>query len=461
MVTVATCGSAIPTIIGVYTGESLGALTQVAQNVWDWPGCSSEQGVQATFKAIAGNIYSIQVDGSTYHEPSQPPVSGEGAINLQIRHRPPPSNDDFADAAEIQLDGFGRPVPNFGATKEAGEPDHRGDKGGASVWFKFTASRTGGALIQTSGQIGHESLIAVYTGTSVDQLVPVPGSEIWGSSTLVFPVSAGVTYRIAIDGRYDPSTESPFMDQPEMWVSRFPGNDDFQDAWPLPRGPLGGTAGMNFLGSIGATKQPGEPDHAGNHGGSSVWFTTTVTENGSAQLSACGASFRTLLAVYTGSAVGALTPIAASDNPQAPACTLTGESPGEVEFNVDAGTTYWIAVDEYEGASGTFSLQMHTSTDRLPVKGTAPSGVDPQTSIARRHVNRRHRVAVFHLDSSDPDSRFLCKLDSLPFAPCGSAVSFRKLKPGRHTFKAKAVSKGGLEDATPVVFHFSIPRQRP
>ncbi|MFL5873121.1 MAG: hypothetical protein ACJ75T_06575 [Solirubrobacterales bacterium] len=460
--TVATCGSAMPTIIGVYIGDTLSSLREVATNAWDWPGCGLQQGVQATFKAIAGRVYSIQVDGNIYHEPSQPPVSGQGAVALQIRHRPPPPNDDFADAEAIQLGGLNRSVPNFGATKEVGEPDHRGDKGGASVWYKLTASRSGGALIQVSGgSVGHDSLIAVYTGASVDQLTPVPGTEVWGSSTLAFPVTAGVTYRIAIDGKYDPATESPFMDEPEMGVSLFPGNDDFEHAWSLPSGPLGGTAGINGLGSIGATKQPGEPDHAGNHGGASVWFTTTALENGSAQLSACGASFRTLIAVYTGPAVGALTPIASSDNPQAPACALGGGTPGEVEFNLDAGTTYWIAVDGYEGAWGTFALQMSTSTSRLPDRPIAPGRVvDPQTRIAKRHVNRRQRVAVFHLESSDPAPRFLCKLDSRPFAPCGSTVRLKRLKPGKHSFAARSVSEAGLRDPTPVVFRFSIPRPR-
>lgn len=361
----------------------------------------------------------------------------------------------------IQRDGFGHSIPNFGATKEAGEPDHRGDKGGASIWFKFTASRTGGALIQTSGQIGHESLIAVYTGDSVDQLTPVSGTEIWGSSTLLFPVSAGMTYRIAIDGKYDPATESPFMEDPEMWVSAFPGNDDFENPWPLPRAPLGGTLGMIGLGSVGATKQPGEPDHAGNRGGASVWFNWTAPANGSAQLSARGASFRTLLAVYTGSAVGALAPIAASDNPQSPSCSFADGTSGEVEFNVDTGTTYWIAVDGYEGAWGTFSLQMHTSTKRLPVQHTAPAGIAPRTRIARRHVDRRHRVAVFHLASSDPGSHFLCKLDARRYVPCGPKVVYRKLKPGRHTFKSKAVNSSGEPDSTPAVVHFGIRRPRP
>jgi hypothetical protein len=297
-VTISTCGSEMPTIIGVYLGSSLEALTEVAGNTWDWPGCSFQEGSQATFRAIAGKVYSMQIDGNVFHEASQPSVSGEGSIKLEIRHREPPANDDFDNAQPIAMDGLSTPAPNFGATKEAGEPDHRADQGGASVWFKFTAPRSGGASVQLyGGQASHEGLVAVYTGSSVGNLTPVPAFETRWTSELHFPTTAGTTYRIAVDGPYNPATESPFMDERELSVGTYPGNDDFEDAFSLGSAPLGGTMGLNGLGNTGATKQAGEPDHAGNRGGTSVWFTWKAPESGSAQLSACGATFQTLLAV--------------------------------------------------------------------------------------------------------------------------------------------------------------------
>jgi hypothetical protein len=465
VVTVGTCGSEIRPIIGVYVGSALDALTEVAGNTWDWPGCGFEEGTQATFKAIGGKTYSIQVDGNTYHGPSEPPVTGEGAITLQIRHRSPPANDDFADAETIQPDSYSVSAPNYGATKQAGEPAHQGDVGGASIWFKFTAPRTGGYLLQSDGGPGgHQSLMAVYTGASVGGLTAVQTTEMWGGTALAFSVEAGVTYRIAVDGRYDPATESPFMDEPEISLSTYPGNDDFEDAYPLTDGPLGGTSGTFGLGNVGATKQPGEPDHAGNRGGASVWFAWTAHESGSVRLSACEASFHTLLAVYTGSTLTGLTSVASSNNPQSPACVMGEQVPGQVSFNVEAGTVYRVAVDGYEGAWGSFGLEMQTSTELLPSRhvDTPPlarqASTPPRTRIAGRHVNRRRRVAVFRLRSSEPDSNFFCKLDSRPFVACGSTVAYRKLRPGRHTFESKAVNSLGEPDPTPSVLHFGIQR---
>jgi hypothetical protein len=465
-VTVSTCGSEMPTIIGVYLGNTLGALTEVASNTWEWPGCGVEEGSQATFRAVVGKSYSIQIDSNVYHEASQPSVSGEGVIQLDIRHRSAPPNDDFSEAEPIQMDGgLSVPVRNFGATKEAGEPDHRGDQGGASVWFKFTAPRTGGAFAQAYGEpVGHEGLVAVYTGSSVSNLTAVPAFETRWTSQLHFQVKSGVTYRIAVDGQYNSATGSPFMDQALLSLSTYPSNDDFDNAFSLGSAPLGGTMGLFGLGNTGATKQAGEPEHAGNRGGASVWFTWRSSEGGSAQLSACGASFDTLLAVYTGSTVGGLTQVAASRNPQSPGCTLVGSTAGEVSFNVDAGTVYRIAVDGYEGGWGGFNLELHTSTQRLP---SPPQAMQPQllgnhrpprTKIARRHVSSHRRIAAFRLGSSEAGSHFLCRLDSRSFRRCGSSVSYRRLKPGRHVFAAKAVNSRGEADPTPVVFRFRIGR---
>jgi hypothetical protein len=464
-VTVSTCGSEMPTIVGVYLGTSIGALTEVASNTWDWPGCAIEQGSQATFRAVAGKSYSIQIDGNIYHEPPDPSVTGEGAIKLEIRHREPPANDDFGEAKPIEMDGLSVSAPNFGATKETGEPDHRGDQGGASVWFKFTAPRTGGAFVQLNGgPVGHEGLVAVYTGSSVSALTPVPALETRWTGELHFPIVAGTTYRIAVDGHYGPLTETAFMDEPELSLWTSPRNDDFEDAYSLGSAPLGGTWGLTGFVNVGARKQAGEPDHAGNRGGSSVWFTWKASESGSAQLSACEATFDTLVAVYTGSTVGSLTPVAASRNPESAACTFVGSTPGEVSFNVDAGTVYWIAVDGYEGAWGGFNLELHTSRQRLPTPSqAAPSPTQlghhpPRTRIAHRHVIPHLRVALFHLGASEIGSHFLCRLDSRPFRTCGSTVIYRRLEPGRHVFAAKAVNPSGESDPTPAVFRFKIGR---
>jgi hypothetical protein len=71
--------------------------------------------------------------------------------------------------------------------------------------------------------------------------------------------------------------------------------------------------------------------------------------NGSAALNTLGSGFDTLLAVYTGNTVSTLSMVAANDDSRE---DLTSA----MEFNTVRGTTYWIAVDGFSGASGAIVL---------------------------------------------------------------------------------------------------------
>src|SRR5262245_48448736 len=96
-----------------------------------------------------------------------------------------------------------------------------------------------------------------------------------------------------------------------------------------------------------ATKEPGEPNHAGNAGGASLWYSWTAPNGGRATFS-CYSDFDTLLAVYTGDKVTNLEPVAADDN----GC----DEQGGLTFLAQAGVTYRIAVDGADGATGFFEL---------------------------------------------------------------------------------------------------------
>ena len=65
--------------------------------------------------------------------------------------------------------------------------------------------------------------------------------------------------------------------------------------------------------NLGMTQEPGEPFHAGNPGGKSIWFTWTAPSAGQVTLTTAGTPFNTLLAVYVGANPSNLTWIA-SDN---------------------------------------------------------------------------------------------------------------------------------------------------
>jgi hypothetical protein len=102
--------------------------------------------------------------------------------------------------------------------------------------------------------------------------------------------------------------------------------------------------------TVGATKETGEPNHAGNPGGHSIWFTWTAPAAGQATVSLAGSSFDTLLGVYTGSTVSTLALVAGNDD-------ANGTLQSQVVFTAAAGATYRIAVDGYGGAAGSVSVR--------------------------------------------------------------------------------------------------------
>ncbi|HWW76803.1 MAG TPA: Calx-beta domain-containing protein, partial [Pyrinomonadaceae bacterium] len=125
-----------------------------------------------------------------------------------------------------------------------------------------------------------------------------------------------------------------------------PANDDFVDAVVL-----GGTSGSVTGSNVNGTKESGEPTSmAGNAGGASVWYSWTAPAGGALTLTTAGSGFNTLLAVYNGNSVGSLSNVASNDDAGG------GLNTSSVTFNVNAGTTYRIAVDGSGGATGNVTL---------------------------------------------------------------------------------------------------------
>ncbi|MFC3726955.1 S8 family peptidase, partial [Neoaquamicrobium sediminum] len=116
--------------------------------------------------------------------------------------------------------------------------------------------------------------------------------------------------------------------------------------------------------NVGATAETGEPFHAGRTGArTSVWWRYTPTASGSITITTAGSSFDTVLAVYTGSSVGALSSVASNDD------VASGNLQSSVTFNGTAGTQYQIAVAGYNNATGNVRLNVTdgaASTDRPP-----------------------------------------------------------------------------------------------
>jgi hypothetical protein len=158
-----------------------------------------------------------------------------------------------------------------------------------------------------------------------------------------------------------------------------PANDRFSN-----RIVITGT-NVTVVGSnVAATKESGEPDHAANAGGSSVWWAWTAPTNGELRITTEGSNFDTLLGVYTGPRVNALTVLATNDDQR-----VQGILTSRVRVPVAQATEYEIAVDGYNDgatiATGSITLTLEfvrgpfnrpsndNFTNRLTLQGASVS----------------------------------------------------------------------------------------
>ncbi len=175
--------STFDTVLGVYTGGSVGSLTQVAIN-----DDSFSLQSKVTFNAIAGTTYRIVVDGYSL---------GQGSITLQWSVNRP-SYDDFATPrVTAGFQGF-TSGSTIRSTGEPGSPEfHGGAYSDNSSWFSWTPTLSAPSTVRLRG-IGGGLFpgIEVYTGSSLTGLTSV-GS---GGTQAFFNAVGGTNYRIAVDG---------------------------------------------------------------------------------------------------------------------------------------------------------------------------------------------------------------------------------------------------------------------
>jgi hypothetical protein len=129
-----------------------------------------------------------------------------------------------------------------------------------------------------------------------------------------------------------------------------PANDNFANAHAL----VGCTGSVNGT-NISATHEGGEPTHdPGNSpGGGSAWYSWQAPSTGSVTMNTTGSgtNYDTVLAVYTGNSVNALTLVNSNDDIDTGVVTTSS-----VTFNATAGTVYRIAVDGWGSETGNFVL---------------------------------------------------------------------------------------------------------
>lgn len=335
------CGSGFSPLVAVYT-QGYGGLTEVVSAV-SVAGCA-----EVVFTAQLAQEYLIAVDGTG---------GGSGSFTLEFN----PSNDAFAAAQS--LSSFPVSGSTTGATAEPGEPAHGGTAAGHSVWYRidpgviYSSGRARGLDLCASGT--SQPRLAVYRGSSVATLQSVTTTQRTTAVPSCPPGSTAtrVTWRVA-----DAAVSDTFwiaVDAADPGVGAFqllrrdpPSNEDRVDAAQL-------YVGSTWYGTtVGASRESGEPDHAGAGGSASVWYQWDATSSAQTRLSLCSSptysgSYDAAMAIYT-DGYGGLQEVASSDG--TPGCG-DGTQP-RLTFTPTPGTRYYIAVDGHGPATGNFVLRL-------------------------------------------------------------------------------------------------------
>ncbi len=303
IVFLATEGSSFDTTLGVYLGNSVSALTNVAGNR-----TSKLSGNSAvSFRVTHGVTYQIAVDG----------FFSLGDVRLGFTFVAVPGNDSFDQ--RFVLNGQTNVVTahNAAASRESGEPVPSGFGVGRTLWWTWTAPRYGRVTLSTEGSV-LKNVLAVYVPFTMN-LVAMADSITTTDNTLQFDTAAGATYYLQLDSQSVAAGALTLrLFQPDS-----ASNDHFAQRIPLT-GYVANVKGGNF----NATLEPSEPVTSQ---GATVWWSWTAPESRSVSLVTTGAVLPKV-AVYTGSSLGALS-LVATNFP-------SGVTLDAATFDTVAGTEY-------------------------------------------------------------------------------------------------------------------------
>jgi hypothetical protein len=314
-----TYGSDFDTILSVY--RVAGSLVEV--------GCSDDAGggsqSEVTFSAQGGSTYYFRIVGHLGDE-------GDAVFNLEALFP-----NTLAGAVVINSIPFTDSLSNVGASLEPSEATATcGTDGGNSVWWRYTAGFSGSIVADTDSS-DFDTILSVHTGSShplTEIACDDDGGSTAGQSRISFNVTGGTTYFFRVVGSGGEDGNARFR------LRTLPG-DNLADARPASAFPFSDT-----LSTIGASMEDSEAlPGCGSGGTNSVWWSYTPAQTDSLIVSTDSSGFDTILSIHTGSSH----PLAEE------ACDDDSGAPGgrsRLGFKFLQGTTYYIRVAGFEGASG-------------------------------------------------------------------------------------------------------------
>lgn len=336
-------GSGFLPTLGIYTGVSLDALTLLT---------ASRQSIGQTetvsCAVVAGTTYVLAVDAASG-------LSGDVTLNISAIVEIP-VNDDFDNRLTI-VGSAVQTATTVGATLQSGE-ELENFSHGNTLWWTFTAPSTGRWRLDASAS-EVIPFVALYSGTSIGSLSRIArmtSFTMGGATELVFSATQGQVFQIAVSSLSEFFSTTNVAGGVQFTLQSegaAPSNDAFANSRKISTS--GTHIGSNRRAETGP--QSGEAaisdSQLSDIGGSSVWWRWTAPSGVSTvTLDTIGSDFDTVLVVYSGSSLGALTVVAVNDE--------SGSTPGqsEVVFTAVPGITYHFSVNGFLGAQGNIQLTL-------------------------------------------------------------------------------------------------------
>lgn len=267
-----------------------------------------------------------------------------------------PLNDNFANAQLISGNAGVAHGTNIGATKEAGEPNHAGNPGGMSVWFRWVAPNSGVAEFDTGNSLAQldtlgsnfDTTMGVYPGSQVNALTLVGSnndvSPTDKSSQVKFAAVGGTTYYIAVDGFQDPQTGNVASGTIALSWTLPPPNDAFAHAQNLP-----GTAGSVKGTTLGATAKQIHYDYFNG-----VWYRFRAPATGYVTFTPSNGFSASVLAGTSMDTLTGVSPI-----------TVPGLTDSSQTYALRSGAVVYVNVASQYGGYNDFTLAYKFVADTI------------------------------------------------------------------------------------------------
>ncbi|WP_404423530.1 S8 family serine peptidase [Nibricoccus sp. IMCC34717] len=228
-------GTEDDSVASVFTGSSLGGLTSVAAND-DAP---SSKASRLTFVASSGVNYLIALGKK---------AGRDGLIRFQLGK--PPINDALSAAVVISdTEPKGTGTTRF-AGRESGEPSFGSLSNGSTVWYRWTAPRSG-FFHFIAKATDFDPRVKVFTGSNVSSLVEVNTTDSSADDAIEFEATSGVTYRIGVDGLSGKNGTFSYLLTPTEFAIDFFSPVSGSLAFDPQRSALSVIASSGFLSFIG------------------------------------------------------------------------------------------------------------------------------------------------------------------------------------------------------------------